>query len=133
MISPERNLMLSPDSVHKAFEMCLNANDLESLLDLYESRATVVDRGGDQISGREAIGDYLADLLSIHPRIKIEKGQRIDAGDISVLIADWQLTGTSPDGTTILDQGRTYDIVRRQPDQTWKIVIDNAWSVEPAD
>jgi ketosteroid isomerase-like protein len=52
---------------------------------------------------------------------------KIEAGDIVVLISDWQMTGTSPDGSAVSDSGRTYDIVRRQPDDTWRVVVDNPW------
>jgi len=44
-----------------------------------------------------------------------------------VLVAEWKMTGTAPDGSQVSDHGHTYDIVRRQSDGTWKIVVDNPW------
>ena len=131
MIEPRE--LEDPAFLHHRFQSALNTADLDGLLELYEPHAVLVDRTGDLLGGHEQIGEFLSDLLSIAPKMVMTPVRQIDAGDIKVLISDWQLTGTSPDGTAILDQGHSYDVVRRQPDRTWKLVVNNPWSVEPSD
>jgi transposase-like protein len=56
---------------------------------------------------------------------------RIEAGDLGLVIADWELNGTGPDGSPVELRGSTADVARRGPDG-WKVVIDNpfgtAWT-----
>jgi ketosteroid isomerase-like protein len=119
----------SPDSVHELFETFLNEGDLESLVDLYERDAALVNRDGRLVSGSEAIRDYYRSLISRSPGIRMRHLSTIEAGDISVLISDWRISGDAPDGTTFVSSGRTYDIVRRRPDGTWRIAVDNPWGL----
>jgi len=38
----------------------------------------------------------------------------IDAGDVAVLLPEWQMDFISPNGSAISDGGQMYDVVRRQ-------------------
>jgi ketosteroid isomerase-like protein len=44
---------------------------------------------------------------------------------LAVNWASWTLTGTGPDGAPMEMQGRGYDVMRRQSDGSWKMVIDS--------
>ena len=46
-------------------------------------------------------------------------------GDIAVHIAPWTMSGTAPDGTPIVDSGLSVATLRRQVDDSWKIMLDN--------
>jgi uncharacterized protein (TIGR02246 family) len=118
----------SPDSVHDLFGALVNEGDLDNLMKLYENRATLVARDGHQLSGTEAIRNFLKGLLSVKPKFTIHRLSKVEAGDGAVMISKWEMTGTSPDGSQINDSGQTYDILRRQRDGTWKVVIDNPYS-----
>lgn len=118
----------NPDSVHALFEAFVNEGDLDNVAGLYEAEAALIDRDGKVLAGAAAIREYLRGLLSINPSISIRRRSTIDAGDIAVLISEWQLAGTAPDGSPIEDGGRTYDVIRRQADGTWKVVVENPWS-----
>ena len=52
---------------------------------------------------------------------------RIEAGDLGLVIADWELNGTGPDGSPVELRGSTADVARRGPDG-WKVVIDNPFA-----
>lgn len=119
----------SPDSVHKMFEGLLNEGNLDRILQIYEPGAVVVDRDGKLVSGSKAIGEYLRGLLALKPKMQITRLHKIEAGDVVILMSDWQMTGRAPDGSTVTDSGHTYDIVRRQKDGTWKVVVDNPYGV----
>jgi len=48
-----------------------------------------------------------------------------EADDLALSFADWSLTGAGPDGEAVEMSGQTSDVLRRQPDGTWRFVIDN--------
>lgn len=118
---------VTPESVHERFEGFVNQGDLEGLAHLYEPDAAFVGRDGKVVSGSAAIMVYLRDLLSIKPRMRIHHLATIDAGDVAVLLSEWELDGKAPDGSRISDRGNTYDVVRRGEDGTWRLVVDNPW------
>ena len=38
--------------------------------------------------------------------------------------------GTGPDGKAVSMAGQSTEVVRRQPDGTWRYVVDNPYAVE---
>jgi ketosteroid isomerase-like protein len=48
-----------------------------------------------------------------------------EADDIALVIVDWELRGTAPDGTAVTHGGRSADVLRRQSDATWRVLIDH--------
>ena len=120
-------LAVSPEAVHELFEGFVNQGDLEGIVHLYEPNAALVERDGKVVSGSAAIKEYLRGLLSIKPRMRIHHLGTIDAGDVAVLLSEWELDGKTPDGSHISDRGNTYDIVRRRKDGSWRLVVDNPW------
>ena len=47
-----------------------------------------------------------------------------EADDLVLSFSDWNLTGAVPDGEAVEMSGQTSDVLRRQPDGTWRFVID---------
>jgi ketosteroid isomerase-like protein len=45
-------------------------------------------------------------------------------GDVAVLATRWTMHGTAPDGSPVDMAGTTADVVRRQPDNTWRAAVD---------
>ena len=114
-----------PESVHELFETFVNEGNLDLIIGLYEPKAVFIQRDGTVVSGVAEITEIIRGFLAVKPTMRISPPRKIDAGDIVVLISDWQMTGTSSDGLAMSDSGQTYDIVRRQPDGTWRVVVDN--------
>ena len=54
----------------------------------------------------------------------------VQAGDIALLCAQWHLTGTGPDGQSVVLNGKTAEVVQRQPDGRWLYLIDNPYGSE---
>ncbi|WP_217697517.1 YybH family protein [Nocardia donostiensis] len=101
-----------------------NNADTAALNELYEPEAVLVPAPGTPMTGpnRAAALDHLRSFgVPLRARLR----HAYQAGDIALLIVDWSISGTSPDGHTIDLTGTATDIVRRQADGSWRYVIDN--------
>jgi len=106
----------------------LNAGDVEAAVALYERDATFVPEPGKLAAGQEAIREAINGFLALKPRLTIEVTQVVESGDLALLASSWTLKGTAPDGTPIEMASHSAEVVRRQPDGTWKFVIDNPFA-----
>ena len=100
---------------------------MDSLVALYETDATLVAQPGEVVRGTEAIRIALRAFLATRPTFNLEVRKILQAGDIALSFADWTLRGTGPDGAPIEMAAQTSDVLRRQPDGSWRIVIDNPY------
>ena len=48
-------------------------------------------------------------------------------GDLALLINEWTMQATGPDGSPVQLTATTSDVVRRQPDGSWRVAIDNPY------
>src|SRR5215217_7320952 len=104
----------------------LSAGDLEAPMSLYEAEASLLAQPGeDHAKGTENIRAALQAFLATEPMFTLQVRQIFEADDLALSFADWNLTGTGPDGEAIEMSGQTSDVLRRQPDGTWRFVIDN--------
>ena len=101
--------------------------DLDALVALYEADATLVAQPGEVVTGVEAIREALRAFLATKPSFNLEVRKVLQTGDIALSFADWTLSGTGPDGEAIEMAAQTSDVLRRQPDGSWRIVIDNPY------
>jgi len=117
-----------PESMHALFEEAFNAGDLEALMALYESDATLVPQPGAVAEGTAAIRESLHWFLDRRGQITLETKLVLRVGDLAYLSNRWSLSGgTMPDGSPAELGAITAEVARRQPDGTWLYVIDNAW------
>jgi ketosteroid isomerase-like protein len=54
----------------------------------------------------------------------------LQASDLALVITTWSFTGTGPDGKPVKLAARSADVLRRQADGSWRIVIDNPWGTD---
>jgi uncharacterized protein (TIGR02246 family) len=116
-----------PEAVIERFSQLLATGDLDAMVELYEPDATFAPQPGESVSGRDAIRSALDAFLAVQPRMTgtIEKVLR--AGDTALVANRWSLTGTSPDGSPVEMGATSADVLRRRPDGSWGIVIDDPW------
>ena len=120
-----------PESIHALFEKWMNEFNVENLMDLYEPEAFIIERNGKIISGHNNIQKHLKQFLSFKPKIRINCLETSTSDDETVAVSEWMFTGARPNGDFVEGSGQSYDIIRRQPDKTWKIVVYNPWSLVP--
>ncbi|WP_457027959.1 YybH family protein [Kitasatospora sp. P5_F3] len=54
------------------------------------------------------------------------------ADEIALLVVDWTITGTGPDGSPVDLTGTATDVARRGPDGYWRYLIDNPFGTAGA-
>ena len=112
MPSGERAGAARPEDLGRLFVERANNGDVEGLVELYEPTAVLAFQPGQVIAGHEAIREAYAKLLAGRPAFTGEPQPALTNGD-------WALTSTRlPDG------GVTAEVAHRQPDGTWRWLID---------
>lgn len=108
----------------------LNAADLDRAVACYASDAVFIPQPGAVASGHAAIREALAPLLALKPVLRSDAQLVFETADTALYCADWKLAGVAPDGGRIEQSGKSSDVLRRQPDGAWLIVIDNPYGTE---
>ncbi len=103
---------LRPEDLDRLFLERANAGDVDGVVDLYEPGAVLVVPPGRLAVGTEAIREVYAGLLTAaRPRFTGVIRPAVRAGDIA-------LTSTVRTGNA------TVEVARRQPDGSWRWLID---------
>lgn len=111
----------TPEDLTRLFVERANAGDADGLADLYEEDAVMAYPPGEVTVGRAAIRELWAGILAQRPQFQPEQ-------PLPTLISgDLALTSTPPrDGA-----GARAQVVRRQPDGSWRRVLDQPEFVRP--
>jgi len=118
--------MNTPEAATQSFLKAFNSGDLDAILSHYAPGGTFVNQDGGTVQG-EAFRETLAGFLAMKPQLQFHKAVTITAGDTATNIGRWTLTGTGPDGSAVVMEGNGFDVMQRQSDGSWKMVIDNPW------
>ena len=119
----------NPRQLNQAWEKAYNDGDIDALVELYEPEATVIPEPGSPVTGQAAIREALAPLLALKGQIQLRTTAVIESGDLAVVYAEWSLTGgTDPSGGPVNLEGRSTELMRRQPDGSWRDLIDDPFS-----
>lgn len=119
-----------PEEIHDLFAQALSAGDVDAVISLYEPDAILAPQPGQVVRGRAAIREALAGYLALKPVFTLQSSKVIQSGDIALLHSKWAITETDPGGGTTELAVQPTQVVRRQPDGVWLVVIDNPSGVE---
>jgi uncharacterized protein (TIGR02246 family) len=122
----------SPEEVHLLFANAFAEANLDAILSLYEPDATLSPEPGTWVSGEAAIREALKGFFQREPEFRLKVGRVIQSGDIALLISSWVMRVKDEIGGTVELTGQTTDVVRKQTDGSWKLVIDNPWGIAEA-
>jgi uncharacterized protein (TIGR02246 family) len=118
----------SPEAIHALIAAALNDGDVDAFIALHEPTATiVVPPDGRRITGRDAIASAIEPVLALRPIMRIEVVDKIQTDELALTHGHWTLAGF--DGGQLIEMsGRGTMVSRRQPDSSWRIVLDNPLS-----
>jgi len=114
----------TPQDVDRLFAEALNAGQLDALVALYEPQGTLMPSPGKLVTGTAAIRESLAGFLAGKPKMTITARLVAQSGDLAVTSAKWEMSMTGPDGKAANMTGESVEVVRRQDDGSWRVVID---------
>ncbi|TDG04546.1 alpha/beta fold hydrolase [Paraburkholderia guartelaensis] len=116
----------TPEQVPVAFDAALNAGDLDAVLGLFSNQATMRMTSGDMVQGSPAeLRSALAQLLTLRPRIRNEVRRVLTSGDIALVLLDWTLNVTLPDGRAHEERGTATQVMGKCVDGGWRLRISN--------
>jgi len=115
----------SPEEIHALIAAAFNAGDLDAFIALHEEdAATVVPPDGRRVSGREAIRAALEPIFALRPTARIEVVGKLEADGIALTHARLNVVA-GDDDERLEVTGRGTIVSRRQPDGSWRILLDN--------
>lgn len=63
-------------------------------------------------------------------KLEAREKRVLQANDLTLLITEWTINGTEPDGKPINLTGRGTVVLRSQSDGSWLMVIENPWGTD---
>ena len=120
----------TPEQTARTMVDAFNRRDLDAFMALYEPEASLVFEPGQVASSPKEIHAAIGGFLALEGRMEIEPELTVvRADDIALVSAALTIDGTDPDGEPVTMSGKTTDMARRQPDGTWRWVIDAPFGV----
>ena len=117
----------TPEQVLETIVSGINSGDLDSLMPLYESEAAFAAEPGNLAHGAPGVSQALSGFISMNGKLDLEVTRVLEADDLALVVGVWSFEGTGPDGETVQLAANNADVLRRQPDGSWRFVIDNPW------
>jgi uncharacterized protein (TIGR02246 family) len=121
----------NPVDVYPALLKAFNAGDIEATMACYEPQACFVLKSGHAARGAAELREMFRATFSYKPDLELDVRKIISAGDDLVLVVvEWKSKAVSSSGEARVWAGTATDIVRRQPNGTWKLALDNPYGIE---
>jgi ketosteroid isomerase-like protein len=121
---------LSPEEVLTYQVQEFNKGNTDFLMALYEKEACFSPRPGEIDNDSASIRRSFQGLINMGAKLQANKKRVPYSGNLALLITEWTLVGTDPNGKSINLAGRGTIVFRRQPDGNWLMVIENPWGTE---
>jgi len=121
--------MNTPHDTIEHLVQAINRGDANAAATLYEKEAVMVAQPGALAAGASALRQALAGFIALKPTLTMEAREVVQTGDLALYLSRWNLRGTGPDGKEVRMNGSSTDVLRRQSDGRWLIVIDNPWGI----
>jgi ketosteroid isomerase-like protein len=120
----------TPEQVLESIVDGINTGNLDLLMPLYEPGAAFAAQPGTLAHGLPAVRGSLAAFIAMKGTLDLKVNRVLEAGDLALVAGVWSFTGTGPDGEPVKLTAHNADVLRRQPDGSWRFVIDNPWGTD---
>lgn len=124
---PER--AMRPEDCSRILIAALESGDLDASVSVYENNAVLFKKSGEPMTGLDAIRASNAGLIAMKPKFTIDFIQATLSADGTLatnrMKAD--LAWTDKEGKAKQGSVDTLEVVRRQPDGSWRYVIDDPY------
>jgi uncharacterized protein (TIGR02246 family) len=120
------NRTTKAQDVHKDLAAAYNTGDLDTVLSMYDVSGVIVAEPGKPVGGKEKFEAAVKGILSIKGKMEINTVYCLEAGDVAVGRSEWSIR----DGGETKVAAKGIELLKRQSDGTWKVVIDHAFGAE---
>ena len=121
MTDDQKNVLAVVEAMTSAFEQ----GDIDAVMQTYEPNQSIAFEPGEPVSDSALSREMFQQFRALNPDFSYSGHEVIVEGDIAVHFAPWTMTGTAPDGQAVTGEGLSVAVLRRQPDGSWKMIIDN--------
>ena len=80
--------------------------------------------------GLPGVREALAGFIAMKGTLDLKVTRVLEASDLALVTTVWSFTGTGPNGEPVNLAGKSADVLRRQSDGSWRLVIDNPWGTD---
>ena len=117
------NLPKQAKDVHTSLAQAFNTKDLATVLSMYDSTGIFVPEPGRPVSGKEKFEEAVKAILAIPGTMEIRTVYCLETDNLAIGRSQWGIT----DGDEVRVSSKGIELMRRQADGTWKILIDHAF------
>ena len=121
---------MTPEEVLNSVVEGINAGDLDSLMTLYEPLARFASQPGQLAKSPDGIRESLRGFIDMNGKLDLKVKRVLKASDLALVTSEWSFSGTGSDGKHVDITSKSADVLRQQPDGTWRFVIDNPWGTD---
>jgi|SRR5512145_2868070 ketosteroid isomerase-like protein len=120
----------TPEQVLGSIVDGINTGNLDALMLLYEPEAAFATQPGSLSHGLPGVREALAGFVAMKGRLTLDVTRVLEASGLALVTTVWSFAGTGPGGEPVNLAARSADVLRRQPDGSWRMVVDNPWGTD---
>jgi ketosteroid isomerase-like protein len=112
----QQNILATIERMTAAFAR----GDIDTIMSTYEPGASVVATPGTPVWGDQALRAMFRNFIDAGVAFKYGKHEVVVAGDVGLHLMQWSAPGPNGEMSAL-----SVAVLRRQPDNSWKMVIDH--------
>jgi len=120
----------TPEQVLKSIVDGINTGNLDALMTLYEAEAAFATQPGSLNHGLPGVREALAGFIAMKGKLDLKVTRVLQVSDLALVATVWSFDGIGPDGKPVKLAAKSADVLRRQADGSWRLVIDNPWGTD---
>lgn len=120
----------TPEEVLRSIVEGINTGNVEALMSLYEPEAAFATQPGNLSHGLSGVREAVGGFLAMKGTLDLKVTRVLQASDLALVATVWSFSGTGPDGKPVKLAAKSADVLRRQADGSWRLVIDNPWGTD---
>jgi ketosteroid isomerase-like protein len=117
------NLPKRAQDAHQTLAAAFNTGDVQTVLSMYDFNGIIVPEPDKPVSGREKFEEAIRAILTIKGKMEIKTVYCLETNGLAIGRSEWNIT----DGDEVKISSKGIELMKQQPDGTWKILIDHAF------
>ena len=119
-------LPTNAQDAHSALAAAYNTGDINTVMSMYDVDGIIVAEPNNPVSGRDKFEAAIKGILAIKGVMEIKTVYCLQSGDVAVGRSEWSIK----DGSQTKVAAKGVELLKRQPNGTWKVLIDHAFGAE---